>query len=308
VSDQPLPMETQQQLGAGLGHRIPKQDTVSLFCPACCQIIEHQLLYSITDCDILRCRSCGLGRTEAQAFNPTSYYTSDYFSGRRSDGYANYLGSELVLRREFARTVKFIRKWHGRGRLLEVGCAYGYFLQEAKPYFDVFGIELAADAAIHCRKSGYQVVTGTADETTLHQIGSTDVIVLLDVIEHLPDPRETLRLLTRHLNPGGIIIITTGEFDSHVARLFGRRWRLMTPPQHLWFFSRDSLRKIASSLGLRLEHVDHPWKIVPLSLMVFQLRRMLRLPAYLRSRGMNIGLPVNLFDAVRLVLRKPHNE
>jgi SAM-dependent methyltransferase len=301
-------METQQQLGVGRGNRILTQDTVSLLCPACCQISEHQLLYSIRDCDILRCRGCGLGRAEAQAFNPASYYTSDYFSGRRSDGYANYLGSELALRREFALTVKFIRKWRNGGRLLEVGCAYGYFLQEAKPYFDVFGIELAADAAIHCHKSGLQVFAGAVDETILREIGSTDVIVLLDVIEHLPDPRESLRSLTRHLNPGGIVVITTGDFDSYVARLFGRRWRLMTPPQHLWFFSRDSLQKIASSLGLRLEHVDRPWKIVPLSLMVFQLRRMLRLPAYLPARGLNIGLPVNLFDAVRVVLRKPHDE
>src|SRR5262249_7180751 len=159
--------------------------------------------------------------------------TSDYFSGGKSDGYADYPGAEPILRREFAGTVKFVREWRSCGRLVEVGCAYGYFLQEAKAFFDVCGIELATEAAIHCRKSGLQVFTGMADETNLQQIGSTDVFVLLDVIEHLPDPRETLRLLTRHLNPGGIIIITTGDFGSPVARLLGRHWRLMTPPQHL---------------------------------------------------------------------------
>jgi len=79
----------------------------------------------------------------------------------------------------------------------------------------------------------------------------------------------------------------------------------MTPPQHLWFFSSDSLRKIASSLGLRLEHVDHPWKIVPLSLVIFQLRRMLQLRVQPPSGEADLGLPVNLFDAMRLVLRKP---
>jgi len=290
---------------ARLDNQALKRNLVPRLCPACDQTTEHKQLYSIKGCGVLRCRICGLGRAEAQAFDPASYYTSDYFSGQRPDGYADYLGAESVLRREFARTVKFIRKWRNCGRLVEVGCAYGYFLHEAKAYFDVFGIELAADAAIHCRESGLRVFTGTADEATLREIGGTDVFVLLDVIEHLPDPRETLRLLNRHLDPGGIIIVTTGDFGAPVARLCGRYWRLMTPPQHLWFFSRDSMQKIASSLGLTLEHIDHPWKVVPLSLMVFQLRRMLGFSSHSRSCVTNIGLPVNLFDALRLVLRKP---
>lgn len=300
-----LPLLETQRLGAQTRNRILKQNSEPRLCPACCHITGHKPLYSVKGCNILRCCTCGLGRAEAQGFDPASYYTSDYFSGGISDGYADYLGAEPVLRREFAQTVRFLRRWRGCGRLVEVGCAYGYFLQEAKTYFDVFGIELAEEAAIHCRKSGLQVFTGAADETNLRQIGNADVFVILDVIEHLPDPRETLRLLTRHLNPGGIIVITTGDFGSPVARLFGRRWRLMTPPQHLWFFSRDSMQKIARSLGLSLEHVDHPWKIVPLPLIAFQLRRMLRLPARTPSRAANVGLPVNLFDALRLVLRKP---
>ncbi len=119
-----------------------------------------------------------------------------------------------------------------------MGCAYGFFLQEAKPFFEVAGIELAEDAAAHARQSGLNVLTGVADEASLARLGAMDVIVLLDVIEHLPSPRDTLALCARHLNPGGIIVITTGDFGSLSARLAGARWRLMTPPQHLWFFSR----------------------------------------------------------------------
>jgi len=271
-------------------------------CPACGKITELQRLYSINDCDILRCPGCGLGRAEAPAFEPARYYTGDYFSGQQSDGYADYLGAEPVLRREFARTVKFIRERREGGRLLELGCAFGYFLREAKPYFDVCGIELAAEAADHCRKSGFPVLSGVADEANLRRIGMVDVIVMLDVIEHLPNPHEALRLLARQLTHRGIIIITTGDFGSPVARLCGRSWRLMTPPQHLWFFTSESLCRIASSLGLTLEHVDHPFKIVPLSLLSFQLGRMLKIP--LPSGSSRVGLPVNLFDAMRAVLRK----
>ena len=166
------------------------------------------------------------------------------------------------------------------------------------------GIELAEDAAAHCRQTGLRVLSGVADEASLTQLGAMDVIVLLDVIEHLPSPAETLALCARHLNPGGILVITTGDFGAMTARLAGAHWRLMTPPQHLWFFSRDSIRRMAAPLGLALEHFDHPWKLVPLSLITFQLRRMAGLrPGRVTAPG-SIGLPVNLFDAMRVVLRK----
>ncbi len=273
-------------------------------CLACAQVTEQKFLYSLNGCSILRCRTCRLGQTQTRDFDAASYYTDKYFSGQQSDGYADYLAAEPVLRREFARTVAFIRRWCNGGRLLEIGCAYGFFLHEAKEYFDVSGIELAADAAIYCQRSGLSVLPGVVDETTLLQDEKVDVIVMLDVIEHLPDPRGTLAFLSRHLGPGGIIVLTTGDFGSMAAQLSGRYWRLMTPPQHLWFFGRESITRLAKSLGLRVEHVDHPWKIVPLSLIVFQLRRMLHL-SLSQSPAAGVGIPFNLFDAMRVVLRKP---
>jgi len=79
----------------------------------------------------------------------------------------------------------------------------------------------------------------------------------------------------------------------------------MTLPQHLWFFGRESIIRLAGSLGLTIERVDHPWKIVPLSLIVFQIRRMFRLSVRTQSLAAGVGLPLNLFDAMRVVLRKP---
>ena len=198
----------------------------------------------------MQCEDCGLGRTETSGFDPAAYYTEDYFSGRHSDGYSDYLGAEPVLRREFARSVEFIRSYRGDGKLLELGCAYGFFLMEAARHFDVAGIELAEEAAAHGRRAGLKVVQGMADEANLRQIGHVDVIVLFDVIEHLPDPRETLALCYRQLNPGGIIVITTGDFGSMAAKLAGVRWRLMTPPQHLWFFTQESMRRMSARSGV----------------------------------------------------------
>jgi SAM-dependent methyltransferase len=245
-----------------------------------------------------------LGHAEAGGFNPDSYYTAEYFSGGRSDGYADYRSSEPVLRREFTRSLDFVRRFRSGGRLLDIGCAYGFFLKQAQRYFNVAGIELAEDAAQSCREAGLHVLSGTADEAALAQIGNVDVITMFDVIEHLPQPRETLALCHRHLSPGGVVVITTGDFASLAARWSGARWRLMTPPQHLWFFSAESLRRTASSLGYIIEHLDHPGKVVPLSLIMFQLKRMFGAKGSRAGFASAIGIPINLFDAMRVVLRK----
>jgi SAM-dependent methyltransferase len=274
-------------------------------CPACSRVTPHGFRFRKNGSDILACQSCGLGRAEPSSFDPTTYYTKDYFSGRRADGYSDYLGAEAVLRREFSDSVDFIRNFLKGGKLLELGCAYGFFLKEASRYFETTGIELAADAAAHCRRAGLNVLHGTADEANLERVGAVDVIVLLDVIEHLPQPHETLALCNRTLNPGGIIVITTGDFSSAVAKLTGSQWRLMTPPQHLWYFTPESLRRLAAGLGLAVERLDHPWKTVPASLILFQLQRILGIGGAAVTAGSRIAVPVNLFDAMRIVLRKP---
>lgn len=279
-----------------------------LACPACARATRHRKLYSKNRCDIMQCVQCGLGRAECDSFDVQSYYNEDYFSGARRDGYADYRGSESVLRREFARTVQFIRRLRDGGRLLEIGCAYGFFLEEARRFYDVAGIEIADSAVAFCRARGLSVIEGVADESTLARLGTFDVIVLLDVIEHIPDPGSALSLCRQHLNPGGVIVMTTGDFASLYARLAGSNWRLMTPPQHLWFFTPKSMRRLSHTLGVRLELCDHPWKIVPLALIQFQLRRLLGVGGGLSTAFANrVGLPANLFDAMRCVLRNPEH-
>lgn len=277
-------------------------------CPTCGNSTVHRFNFEKNHCRIYTCTECGIGRTEAPSFSPESYYTDSYFSGGHDDGYADYVGSEAILRSEFARTVSMLMQYIKPGaRVLELGCAYGFFLLEARKHFEAEGIEISTDAADYARERGLSVKTGLADSATMQGIGDVDAVVLLDVIEHLPDPYETLSLCWNNLRPGGIILFTTGDFGTPLAKLLGPRWRLMTPPQHLFFFTRKSVEVLASRLGAEVARYDHPWKIVPLNLALYQLPRILGFspPKTAPTFGNGWGIPANLFDAMRVVLRKP---
>jgi len=234
-------------------------------------------------------------------FDPQNYYSEEYFTGKHADGYANYVSTEPILRSEFRETLRQTQRFNiRRERLLEFGCAYGFFLDEARAYFEsVHGIELAEHAVAFCQNRGLDVVKGVVDQTTLH--GDYDVIVGLDVIEHVPAPQDTLALLASHMRPGALLVMTTGDWSSFVARWMGPAWRLMTPPQHLSFFTRTSMERMLHATGFEMRSLTYPWKRVPLSLITFQLQRILGLHPRTIARFGSIAVPMNLRDAMRVV-------
>jgi len=195
--------------------------------------------------------------------------------------------------------VKFIPKFRASGRLLDVGCAYGFFLHEAKRFFDVSGIELAKDAAEHCRRSGLNVFTGQADETLLGRLATTDVIVLLDVIEHLPSPRDTIALTRESSRPWWDHRDYHGDFARCIQSCRGALAADDTAAAPM-LFSQASMQAMATSLGLEVEHLDHPWKVVPLSLISFQLTRM----SGLRSKRIAISNRLGCRSTIRCHARR----
>jgi SAM-dependent methyltransferase len=275
-------------------------------CELCGRDTEQRALYAIRACTIYRCEACSLGSTALPPqVNVLDIYDESYFRGGQSDGYGDYLASEQVLRREFRSSIEKLRRnVPARGRLLEVGCAYGFFLAEARPYFDCVGVEVSAAAVEHGRRLGLDVRQGVLSPEMANGLGTFDAVVMLDVIEHLDRPADTLRLLASFLRPNGVVMISTGDWGSAVARVMGRRWRLMTPPQHLFFFSRRTLTGMLEKAGFEVLSSTHPWKVVPVGLMAYQVASRLGFKFPVGKTMYSAGVPVNLFDAVQILARK----
>jgi SAM-dependent methyltransferase len=276
------------------------------FCTIC-GAGELRLKFVKNGHDILQCKLCGVGHALARDFDPARYYTRAYFEGDTDDGYANYGQSEAVLRGEFAGLArKLSEEAPTGGPLLEIGCAYGFFLKEAQRYWEVYGLEISTEAVDHCLASGLSNVRqGLAETAYFKELPQLQAVVMLDVIEHLPDPVGVLAACREKLIPGGVLLVTTGDFGSFFARLLGSRWRLMTPPQHLWFFTSAGFRYLARIQDWEVLHLAHPGKRVPLSLIIYQFRRMLGLKPRASLSGAQIGIPINLGDSMMLVLQRP---
>jgi SAM-dependent methyltransferase len=253
--------------------------------------------------DIVQC-TCGLARTVLpDGFDIASIYTEDYFQGGHRDGYADYEGSGEELRHEFKRILQALQRHVKSGKLVELGCAYGYFLDEAASAFEVTGIEISDHAREVCHRKGL-VVEREATSELLATRGPFDAAVMLDVLEHMQEPGEILDTLHAAMRPGGQLLLTTGDYGSMLARAMGKRWRLMTPPQHLWFFSPRTVTALLERHGFRVHGVDHPWKLVPLALVAYQATRYVGGQELVRKFVPRGSLPINLFDAMRVVAER----
>jgi hypothetical protein len=127
---------------------------------------------------------------------------------------------------------------------------------------------------------------------------------MLDCIEHLAHPDAVIARVASMMNPRRVLLITTGDWDSPMARLAGRHWRLMTPPQHLFFFAPGNLAMLLHRHGFEVEKCVHPWKLVPLGLAAYQVINRLGIRARPPRSLAAVGVPVNLYDVVRVVARK----
>jgi 2-polyprenyl-3-methyl-5-hydroxy-6-metoxy-1,4-benzoquinol methylase len=137
------------------------------------------------------------------------------------------------------------------GRLLDVGCGTGDFLAGmAQIGWDATGIDFDEEAVVSARRhQGIKVFSGSIfDQKFPHD--AFDAITLSNVIEHIPSPLEMFIELKRILAPGGRITIVTPNPNSLGHRSFGRCWRGLEPPRHLFLFTPRMLKALAVRAGL----------------------------------------------------------
>src|SRR6266850_225454 len=140
-------------------------------------------------------------------------------------------------------------------RLLDVGCGAGFFLRVAmKLGADVEGVEPSVHGAAEARKSGIKVFNGTLEQYVATGIKQPfDVITANHVIEHVPNPVETLTLMKGLLAPRGYIWIAVPNANYSLARKLCGRWHSTDLPYHLMQFSPESIARAGRSAGLKVQ-------------------------------------------------------
>ena len=200
----------------------------------------------------VRCPACDL------VFAPSSsqerlreLYGEAYFEDYGLEG--TYDADADQRRREAQVRVRWLREAGPPiGRLLEIGCASGWFLAEARAVgYEVVGIEPAEEMAAAAReRSGAEVHAAMLEDASLAP-GSFDVAVAWHVLEHLAQPRDTLAGVRAALRPGGRLLLELPNIASLRATRQGEDWYGMEPAHHVAHYSPRGARRAAARVGLR---------------------------------------------------------
>jgi SAM-dependent methyltransferase len=230
---------------------------------------------------IVRCRICGLMRTNPR---PTPGSMQFYYP----DDYGPYLGTQVQAAasrpRLFASLRKVARKLFEfnttrlpnlpAGRMLEIGCASGVFLHKmAAEGWQVEGIEFSPKAAATARALGYPVHAGSL-ETAPAPAEPFDLIVGWMVLEHLHDPVLVLKKLKEWIRPGGWLVLSTPNAGAAEARVFQNSWYSLHLPNHLFHYSKKTIRIVLAAAGWQLDKIHfHRVLIDPIASFGYVLRK-----------------------------------
>jgi SAM-dependent methyltransferase len=183
-----------------------------------------------------------------------SIYDQAYFSGQE---YRDYLADRTVIEATLIRRLARVRaRVTPGGRLLELGCAYGFFLALARTdYPDSAGVDIAESPTQFARDT-LRLDVRTGDLRSLGPRAKTfDAACLWDTIEHLSNPAEIMAGLADRVRPGGWLFLTTGDIGALVPRLQGRRWRMVHPPSHLHYFTRPAMVRLLARHGFAARRI-----------------------------------------------------
>jgi len=205
------------------------------------KITEHRVASSIR---IVKCRRCGLiyvnPRLAAKSFLSSYIHMAD----------EAYLQEEEGRRISAGPILKELKRLKKMGRLLDIGCATGFLLDEAKKQgWEVYGVELSRWAVDYAKnKFGINnIFEGTLKKARFAG-NFFDAVILKDTIEHLPNPREVFVEIRRILKPSGILCVNTPNINGWLSRALGAKW-WGVKESHLYYFTPGSLCKMLDASG-----------------------------------------------------------
>ena len=224
------------------------------------------------NCDLQYVRH-HLNEKEISSFyNESEYFKSEYAGGGQTEEYA---ASRQDQEEKAARVLNIIKKIRPNGKLIEIGCAGGYFCALARDRYgyDVKGVELSEEMGQWGRQNlGLDIFTGSIFSAPLSWSGFS-VAYLGDVLEHVSDPITFVGEIKSRLVTGGILVLelpftynwTLSGFIIGLANMFrgrfGRKYFLPAqhrknfvpkPPYHLLMFTRKSLKTFLEKQGFRV--------------------------------------------------------
>ena len=243
-------------------------------CPLGCVKSDHfvltgrDMLHGLPgDFTVVKCSTCGLMRTNPR---PAPAGMGFYYP----DNYGPYIGTQIDntvssgLRSIIKNSLRPIVNWIfdskafalpsiPPGRLLEVGCASGSFLNRmAKKGWHVEGIEYSEKAALAASQFGYKVHVG-ALETAPAPSAAIDLIVAWMVLEHLHDPIRCLKKLSDWANSAAWLVLSVPNANSLEFQIFKEKWYALQLPTHLTHFTPQTLAKVLEAGGWKVEKVHH---------------------------------------------------
>jgi spore maturation protein CgeB len=205
---------------------------------------------------LVSCSHCSLiyldprpGVSELGDYYPDGYEAYHYSTTQQISS-----AEQWHARRMWNMQMDYVEKYlSNRGRLLDVGCATGEFMNIARDRgWQTLGIELIDKAAQVARgKYGLEVITGTLETASLNA-NQFDVITLWDVLEHLSSPKAALQCCYQLLVDKGLLIFSIPNLSSFDRYLFGPAWIGWDPPRHFNLFTDDTLRCLFAQTGFTL--------------------------------------------------------
>lgn len=258
-----------QAPSSGSKHEVsPTAMSHSAEVPHCqlCGSSERTLKFQDGPFRVVTCSQCGLTyvtpRLQGEALK--AVYDEGYWKSTnpKQRGYADYASESALYLKTFRRRMRLVSRWlPANGRVLDVGCAAGYFLRIAKEHgHDVHGVELSQAIAVEAVKALGQdrVHIGTLDDAVAamdHKPASFDLVTMWDVVEHIPEPQPVLRRVRELIKPGGRFLLETQNVASRWARLLGPRWHHYKHDEHLYHFDPQTIRRLLADCGFKVLHL-----------------------------------------------------